>query len=264
MRAGVSVLQGLPVGLEKQQDACWGRPRGVGNRENFQDKVDLRRGRQESHPAFMGAASGLGWARRAGAGGGWGRRLGAGCAQCRSLSQTECPVGERRVRGGRPRGCLALQGIFPPRGRTRTSCLLHRQAGSLPLGPPGKPHYCSARFRGYSGYIHELSIKWPRQAATALSCSLAVNDLPGHHGWKQKFTHPGPSDKGFKMCPVAQSRPTLGGRVDCSPPGSFAHGRFQARIPEWVAISSSRGSPLLGDWTHVSCVPCIGGWILYR
>ena len=30
--------------------------------------------------------------------------------------------------------------------------------------------------------------------------------------------------------------------MDCSPPGSFVHGIFQAKILEWVAISFSRGS----------------------
>ena len=30
--------------------------------------------------------------------------------------------------------------------------------------------------------------------------------------------------------------------VDCRPPGSSVHGISQARILEWVAISSSRGS----------------------
>ena len=30
--------------------------------------------------------------------------------------------------------------------------------------------------------------------------------------------------------------------VDCSPPGSSVHGILQARILEWVAISSPRGS----------------------
>ena len=30
--------------------------------------------------------------------------------------------------------------------------------------------------------------------------------------------------------------------MDCSPPDSSVHGLFQARILEWVAISSSRGS----------------------
>ena len=35
--------------------------------------------------------------------------------------------------------------------------------------------------------------------------------------------------------------------VDCSPPGSSVHGIFLARILEWVAISSSRGSCQPGD-----------------
>ena len=41
---------------------------------------------------------------------------------------------------------------------------------------------------------------------------------------------------------VSQSCPTLCDPMDCSLPGSSVHGLFQARIPEWVAISFSRGS----------------------
>ena len=40
--------------------------------------------------------------------------------------------------------------------------------------------------------------------------------------------------------------------VDCSPPGSSDRGILQARILEWVAISSSRGSSQPGDQTRVS------------
>ena len=39
-----------------------------------------------------------------------------------------------------------------------------------------------------------------------------------------------------------QSRPTLCDPTDGSPPGSSVHWISQARIPEWVAISSSRVS----------------------
>ena len=38
---------------------------------------------------------------------------------------------------------------------------------------------------------------------------------------------------------VAQSCPTLSDPMDCSPPGSSAHGIFQARVLEWVAIAFS-------------------------
>ena len=39
-----------------------------------------------------------------------------------------------------------------------------------------------------------------------------------------------------------QSCPTLWNPMDHSPPGSTVHGSLQARILEWVAMSSSRGS----------------------
>ena len=62
-------------------------------------------------------------------------------------------------------------------------------------------------------------------------------------------------------CFVIKSCLTLCNSVDCSLPGSSVHGIPQARILEWVAISSSRGSSWPRDWTFVSC---IGRWILYH
>ena len=52
--------------------------------------------------------------------------------------------------------------------------------------------------------------------------------------------------------------------LDCSLPGSSTHGVLQARILEWVAISSSKGSSQLRDWAHVSYGSCIGRWVLYH
>ena len=45
---------------------------------------------------------------------------------------------------------------------------------------------------------------------------------------------------------VAQLCPTLCDVMDCSPPGSSVHGILQARILEWVAISSST--------EHIKCI----------
>ena len=42
------------------------------------------------------------------------------------------------------------------------------------------------------------------------------------------------------------------------------HGIFPARILEWVAISSSRGSSQLRNRTHIFCISCIGWQILYQ
>ena len=44
-----------------------------------------------------------------------------------------------------------------------------------------------------------------------------------------------------------------------NPQGSSVHGTFQARILDWVPISSSRGSSWPRDLTHTSCVSCIAG-----
>ena len=44
---------------------------------------------------------------------------------------------------------------------------------------------------------------------------------------------------------------TLCNPMDCSLPGSSVHGILQARIPDWVAISFSRGSSWPRDLTHI-------------
>ena len=65
-------------------------------------------------------------------------------------------------------------------------------------------------------------------------------------------------DKSLQFCP------TLCDSMDCSPPGSSAHGILQARILEWVAMPSSRGSSPPRDGTRVSCVSCTGRQVLYH
>ena len=52
--------------------------------------------------------------------------------------------------------------------------------------------------------------------------------------------------------------------MDYRPPGSSIHGILQARILEWVAISSSKGSCWPRDQTRVSCISYIGRQILYH
>ena len=69
---------------------------------------------------------------------------------------------------------------------------------------------------------------------------------------------------GMSVCAKSlQLCPTL-----CDPmghsPGSSVHGILQARILEWVAMSSSRGSSQPSDQTHVFYVSNIGRWVLYH
>ena len=53
---------------------------------------------------------------------------------------------------------------------------------------------------------------------------------------------------------VAQSCLTLCNPTDCSPPGSSVHGISRARILEWVAMPSSKGSSWPRDQTRVPCI----------
>ena len=70
------------------------------------------------------------------------------------------------------------------------------------------------------------------------------------------FFGPGTDDytTQFKLCEseAAQSCLTLCNPMDCSLPGSFVHGIFQARVLEWVAVSFSRGSSQARDPARVS------------
>ena len=61
-----------------------------------------------------------------------------------------------------------------------------------------------------------------------------------------------------------QSCLTLCDPIDCSPPGSSVHGILQARILEWAAMPSSRGSSRPRDQTCVSYVSCIVRQVLYH
>ena len=52
--------------------------------------------------------------------------------------------------------------------------------------------------------------------------------------------------------------------TDCISPGPSVHWVLQARILEWVAMTSSRGSSRPRGWTHISYVSCISRWVLYH
>ena len=59
---------------------------------------------------------------------------------------------------------------------------------------------------------------------------------------------PTPSNR---LSGVTQSCPSLCNSMNCSLPGSSAHGIFQERLLEWAAISFSRGSSQPRDRTQV-------------
>ena len=68
-------------------------------------------------------------------------------------------------------------------------------------------------------------------------------------GWEGRF-----GEECMYACSVILLYLTLCDPMDYSPPGSSVHGIFPARILEWVAISSSKGSSPHRDQTQVSCI----------
>ena len=65
-------------------------------------------------------------------------------------------------------------------------------------------------------------------------------------------------------CRHTHSCLTLCDPMDCGPPGSFAHGIFQARMLEWIVISFSRESFWSRNQIYISCLSCISRWVLYQ
>ena len=63
------------------------------------------------------------------------------------------------------------------------------------------------------------------------------------------------------LCACVLSRVRPYDPMNCGPPGFSVHRIIQARILDWVAISSSRGSSQSRDQT---CISCFGRQILYH
>ena len=98
---------------------------------------------------------------------------------------------------------------------------------------------------GTLGHHHAVRLSFIYNG-TSRGTWLAVQKLaPGSQSWWQGSL--------AVQCLVVPSCPTLCDRMDCSPPGSSVHEILQARILEWVAVPSSKGSCQPRDWTQVSC-----------
>ena len=89
---------------------------------------------------------------------------------------------------------------------------------------------------------HQLFLIWPLRpfsSATLLEATLFSHMCMWLCVW---------------ACMHAQSCPALCDPMDCSWPGSSVHGILQARILEWVAMQSSKGSSWPRDGTQVFCI----------
>ena len=149
-------------------------------------------------------------------------------------------------------------------------------------------NFFSALFFVFWGFrevvrVGEVSILAPLYTIPLSGGKLASSSMPvAWSAWLSILTCPNPLAKNslyvlinIWQCPLKgatacvrdkslQSCLTLCDRMDRSPPGSSVHGILQARILEWVAISSSRGSSPARDWIRVFYVSCIGRQVLYH
>ena len=112
---------------------------------------------------------------------------------------------------------------------------------------PGHPHFMPLTCRSQSSVLLCFRVKrtkassaCPQPAST--DCEWNLESSAGL--WTQVV---------MLLLFSCQSCPTLCNPMDCSLPGSSVHGILQARILEWVAISS-RGSSRPRDQTYISCL----------
>ena len=102
----------------------------------------------------------------------------------------------------------------------------------------------------------------PPRGQTQVSC-LQVDSSPAEPPGKPYY--PKQVVKCVHACMLSHfSHVQLCNPMDCNPLGSSVQGVLQARILEWVAMPSSRGSSQPKDQTHISYSSCIGRWVLYH
>ena len=84
----------------------------------------------------------------------------------------------------------------------------------------------------------------------------------GHRGCNGRgvLTAPCPS---AQFSSVTQSCPTPATPWTVAHQAPLTHGILQARMLEWVSVSSSRGSSAPRDGPGVSCISHHGTWVLY-
>ena len=140
----------------------------------------------------------------------------------------------------------------------------------------------STHSQAKQGMVMVLWRKPNQSPGTAVRNLPEISELKGGRTWAWRIGRETPwflyphgrweRDRGSRwlrtfvcsVCLVAQLCLTLCHPMDCSPPGFSVQEILQARILEWVAISSSGVSSWPRNRTHVSCVSCTAGRFFTR
>ena len=123
----------------------------------------------------------------------------------------------------------------------------------LTTGPPGNSPVLPAV---YVSHNHGTLTKTKTTAVQDQLNSTLYLDLMVSFSWFQN-----PIQDVCCCCLVTKLHPTLCDPMDCSPPTFSVHGILQARILEWSARLSSRGSCWPRDRTRISWVLCTGRFL---
>ena len=115
--------------------------------------------------------------------------------------------------------------------------------------------YCRMKSKNkQSGAFEDISVAGSYRTAPKTSLKTVLKTLSFTKKTILSF-----SILNLLCAPCAQVSLSFCSPLDCSLPGSSAHGILQARILKWVAISYPRGSSWPRDWTYVSCISCFAG-----
>ena len=139
-------------------------------------------------------------------------------------------------------------------GRREGRKAAYRKVSQHPLNPLRQLIFCvnfiELRDAQITGKILLLGVSAAAAAKSLQSCPTLCNPIDGSprgsHPWDSPGKNTGVGFHFLLQCmkvksksEVAQSYPTLSDPMDCSSPGSSAHGIFQARVLEWVASAFS-------------------------
>ena len=150
----------------------------------------------------------------------------------KALTEKNCPVMDEESENTLP-ASIHLGGLHGTaiQGAHQGLCGDRRAAGTAPGGPGVRAAQRPPRTKAASLGSGETPLQTSRRSDQVIFFGSHLNR---------------------NMCLSAQSCLTLYDPMDGSPPGSPVRGPFQARILEWIAMSSSRGSSRPRDQTHVS------------
>ena len=127
------------------------------------------------------------------------------------------------------------RGIFPSQGSNPLLCLLHWQATSLPLVPPGKPIYIMRVVNESESPVQLFVAPWTTQPWNSPGQNTGVGSLSLLQG----------------IFPTQGLNPSL---LHCRWVLYQLSRKGSSRRLEWVAYSFSRGSSQLRNQTRVSCI----------